>query len=281
MSDECIHGFVDGLCATCNPKPVPEGLKPAARPTTRSRTATAPRATVRSLRDAARVPSATATLNVLEQRIYHLTHIRNLPSILSERALLGSTEPEVGLSDAAMREERAVVTVPGVTIPGTDGFPGHEASLSTYVPFFLSPDAPQWRSVRDRDEHPRVAKAARVWDPADFVFLVSTVRDVVGSELPFVVADGNAEGAATRFASARDDAERMLRRLHTDHEGAGLLEAELLVPDRFPLEAVTLIGVCNDKVRAAVREVIAGSVAGAAGFAPKVAVYPPWFISDL
>lgn len=279
MSEECIHGFEDGLCASCNPKPAPEGVRTATRPAARTRTATAPRATVRSLRDAARIPSATATLDVLEQRIYHLTHISNLPSILRENALVAGVEPEVGLSDAAMREERAVVTIPGVTVPGTDGFPGVEASLSTYVPFFLSPDAEQWRSLRDGDEHPRVAKAARAWDPADYIFLVSTVREVVGNELPFVVADGNAEGALTRFASSRDDAERLLRRLHANAEGAGLLEGELLVAERFPLEAVTLIGVCNDKVRAAVREVIGAS--GPSGFSPKVAVYPPWFVSTL
>ncbi len=279
MSDECIHGFQDGLCATCNPKPVPEGTKPAARPATRARTATAPRATVRSLRDAARVPSGTASLDVLEQRVYHLTHVRNLPGILAERALLAGAEPEVGLSDAAMREERAAVTVPGATTSGQDDFPEPGASLAGFVPFFLSPDAPQWRSLREREEHPRVARAARAWDPADFVFLVSTVRDVVGTELSFVVADGNAEGSSTRFASSKDDAERMLRRLHAANEGAGLLEAELLVANAFPLDAITLIGVCNDKVRASVRQVIAESTAGASGFAPKVAVYPPWFVA--
>ena len=276
MSDECIHGFPDGLCASCFPKPVPEGVKPLARTATRARTATAQRPTVRGLREAARSGASTSTLNVLEQRIYHLTHIRNLPGILKADALIAGADHEVGLSDAAMREERSDATVPGAVVPGTDGFPGHEASLASYVPFFLSPDAEQWRSLRDGDEHPRVAKAARVWDPADFVFLVSTVREIVGKELPFVVADGNGEGSLTRFASTRDDAERMLRRLHAVPDGAGLAEAELLVADRFPLEAVTLIGICNDKVRANVREIIAGS-----NFAPKVAVYPPWFVSSL
>ena len=81
-------------------------------------------------------------------------------------------------------------------------------------------------------------------------------------------------------APIEDDAERMLRRLHTANEGEGLIEAELLVANAFPLDSITLIGVCNDKVRASVREVITNSAAGASGFAPKVAVYPPWFVAQ-
>ena len=37
-------------------------------------------------------------------------------------------------------------------------------------------------------------------------------------------------------------------------------------------QLITLIGVANDRVRAAVRALLAGS-----GYQPRVAVHPPWF----
>jgi hypothetical protein len=64
----------------------------------------------------------------------------------------------------------------------------------------------------------------------------------------------------------------MLYRLRTSANEDRLPEAELLVSASLPLEAVTLVGVQNDKVRTEVREILGNS-----SFDPKVAVYPPWF----
>lgn len=262
MSDECIHGFVDGLCATCNPKPVPESAVAVKAPP-RSRAAAAPKATVRSLRAAARIPAGAAPADLaLEQRIYHLTHIRNLPGILADRAILAGATPTVDISPAPVRSERADASVGGV----------EDKSVNAYVPFFLSPDATLWSALRESLEHPRLSAEALSFDASDYVFLVSTVRHVVAASREFVVADGNAEGIQTRFATTREDAERMLYRLRAQSDGDALLEAELLVDGSLPLESVTLIGVQNDKVRSAVRDILVGS-----DFTPKVSVYPPWF----
>ena len=262
MSDECIHGFVDGLCATCNPKPIPESAL-ASRPTARSRVAAPPRATVRSLRAAARIPVGSLPADtLLEQRIYHVTHLSNLPGILEERAIVAGAAPQLDLSPAELREERA-----GISIPGTA-----DLRLTDFVPFFLSPEAGLWQSLRSGRDHPRVSAAGRSAEPLDFVFLVSTVRHVASSEPAFVLADNHAEGTATRFANTREDAERMLYRLRAESDAERAQNAELLVAGRLPLEAVTLIGVANDKVRSAVRDILAGS-----DFTPKISVYPPWF----
>jgi ssDNA thymidine ADP-ribosyltransferase, DarT len=262
VSDECIHGFVDGLCATCNPKPLPE-LVTASRPAARSRVAAPPRATVRSLRAAARIPVGSVPADtLLEQRIYHVTHVSNLPGILEQRAIIAGAEPHLDLSPAALREERAEISVPG----------SRELRLTDFVPFFLSPDAGLWQSLRSGHDHPRVSAAGRAADPLEFVFLVSTVRHVIAIDPVFALADGNAEASATRFATTREDAERMLYRLRAESDSERLHNAELLVAGRLPLESVTLIGVANDKVRATVRDVLAGS-----DFTPKISVYPPWF----
>jgi ssDNA thymidine ADP-ribosyltransferase, DarT len=262
VSDECIHGFVDGLCATCNPKPVAESAV-AVKSAPRSRVAAPPRATVRSLRAAARIPAGVAPGDVvLEQRIYHLTHIRNLPGIVADRALVAGATPVLDIAPATLRSERAETSVGGVS----------NLTLEHYLPFFLSPDATLWQNLREGSEHPRLSRDALVSDTSDFVLLVSTLRHVVASGHEFVVADGNVEGIQTRFATTRDDAERLLHRLRSTNGGDGLLDAELLVEGSLPLESVTLIGVQNDKVRAAVREILHGS-----DFTPKISVYPPWF----
>jgi hypothetical protein len=262
VSDECIHGFADGLCATCNPKPLPEPVA-ASRPAARTRVASPPRATVRSLRAAARVPVGSLPADtLLEQRIYHVTHLSNLAGILEQRAIIAGAVPQLDLSSDELRTERAEISIPG----------SPERSLTDYVPFFLSPEAGLWQSLRSGHDHPRVSAAARAAEPFDFVFLVSTVRHVVGADPSFVLADGNVEADATRFASTREDAERMLYRLRAESDSERLQNAELLVADRLPLESVSLIGVANDKVRSAVRDILAGS-----DFSPKISVYPPWF----
>lgn len=265
VSDECIHGFTDGLCATCNPKPVAESAAVSASRPTRTRTRTTPRATVRSLRAAARVPlGSTPADTVLEQRIYHLTHILNLPGILSAGAISAGTPAVVELLAEEVRAQREAAQ-----IIGTEAL-----SLADFVPFFLSPEAELWQSIRGRSAGQQISVDARDADITDFVFLVSSVRNVVDSGRPFVVASGGSHGALLHTSETRDDAERMLHRLRTDSEVDAMSEAEFLVAERLPLESVTLIGVANDRVRGVVRELIAGS-----DFTPKVAVYPPWFVT--
>ena len=272
MSDECIHGFVDGLCATCNPKPVAETAV-AARSATRSRVSAPPRATVRSLRAAARVPVGSAPADtLLEQRIYHLTHVTNLAGIRERRAVIAGAEPTLDLSPAELRIERRDTHVPGGSVSGSSDSRGADATLADFVPFFLSPDAALWQSLRAGLDHPRLSASARAADPLEFVFLVSTVRHVVAADQAFLIADRNVEGATTRFATTREDAERMLRRLRSDADGSQLVDAELLVAEALPFESVSLIGVANDRVRQTVRDLLAGS-----DFTPKISVYPPWF----
>jgi hypothetical protein len=199
---------------------------------------------------------------LLEQRIYHVTHLSNLAGILEQRAIIAGAIPQLDLSSDELRAERTEISIPG----------SPERSLTDFVPFFLSPEASLWESLRSGRDHPRVSAAARETDPLDFVFLVSSVKHVVADDPAFVLADGNVEGDATRFASTREDAERMLYRLRAESDSERLQNAELLVAGRLPLESVSLIGVANDKVRSAVRDILAGS-----DFTPKISVYPPWF----
>jgi hypothetical protein len=265
------------MCAACYPKAPPEPAVAAAAQT-RLRAPRRNTAAVRTASFRARSLAGSGPVDdVSEQRIYHVTHVRNLPDILISGALFAdesvnwSERPAI---DASSPETRAVRRTTPVAGSG-------DATVAHFVPFFLSPNASLWQSIRSNVADPRLSAEILGSDAADFVILVSTVKTLTDSAqadstrvIPFVVADGDAGHVLTRFATTREDAERSLRRLRADQEGdsPAIAQAELLVEETFPFESVTLIGVAHDKARAAVKKILAESE-----FAPKVAVYPPWF----
>lgn len=265
------------MCDACYPKPAPE---PAAVTPSRGRTATLPKRTAGARATPVRPVSlagAGPVDDVGQQRVYHLTHVRNLPAILESGGLLADANeswtirPAVDISSPDTREARRATPVAG----------SGDATVANFVPFFLSPDASIWQGIRSNDVDPRLSRGTAELDAADFVLLVSTVKKVIEASasdsvrgMPFVVSDGDAGHVLTRYATTLVDAERALRRLRADQESEApaIEQAELLVEEAFPFEAVTLIGVAHDKARAAVKKILADW-----GFSPKVSVYPPWF----
>lgn len=276
MSDECIHGFDIGLCAACYPKAVPEVAPVVKQRVSRARPEPllAPRRTASS---GSRASSAKRAVdNVGEQRIYHVTHINNLPAILAGGALLADmsaawdTRPTIDISSAEARESRrtALVSMQG------------NLSVAGYVPFFLSPNASVWDSVRAHATDSRLVLDGHGSAAYDFVILVSTVKKVIDGQAAdaeshpaaIAVTDGDAGNRATRFGSTAETSERMLRKLRADPDEDALLEAEFLVKEAFPFDRLSILGVANDKVREVVKDILAAS-----DYSPKVAVYPPWF----
>jgi hypothetical protein len=245
---ECIHGLDKALCDLCTPKPVPK-VEPSAPKVVR------PRSASRSRVAGAAGPSVQSA----DQRIYHLTHMRNLPAILTSGCLLADTQgaqPIVDISSDDNREERRAATVTGA------------GSVADFVPFFVTPDSAVWRSIRSSSPDPRLTPEAREAAPAEYVVLVTTIGKA-GHDSS-VVAVGDAADAQTRFATTPEQATRELGRMRGDDDLLG--QAELLVPERLPFDAVTLIGVANDRARNEVREILAMS-----DFDTKVSIYPPWF----
>jgi hypothetical protein len=251
---ECIHGLEVPLCDICYPKAAPE--KPRA-----ARAAAAPR-TARSVP----VRTSRKSINAGDQRIYHVTHIRNLEGIVSSGALLADAAPVVDVSSELTKELRMSAEVSPSASAGLDGA-GRHASVAEYVPFYLAPDAALWEDLRaGAVDETRWSDAARKATPADFVFLVSTVGALGDGA---VIADGDAAATFTRFSTG-DGIQRTIEKLHDDEDARR--SAEAMVMHSFPFESVQLIGVANDRVRDRVRELVSGVVP-----APKVAVYPPWF----
>ncbi len=277
MTEECIHGLEFDRCDLCSPKAAPKPDTPAP-PGARSRTPGASSARSRSgtSGSTARPLQHRKPIVIGEQRIHHLTHIDNLPGILSDGLHADSStawgsRPEVDISSADTREARRGAVVAG-SVQG--------ATVADYVPFFLSPNAALWEGIRARTPDPRISARARKLPAAEFVLLVSTVKQVSTSQQAsggvsdgsIVVADGDAADPRTRFAVTSDDSERMLRRLLGMDDSGALLRAEFLVHGSVPFELITLVGVANDKARSAVRAIL-----GSSGYGPRLAVHPPWF----
>jgi len=236
---ECIHGFEGTLCDSCFPKTVVEKPKVA-------RAAAAPRRTAGS--------ATRKSLNTADVRVYHVTHLSNLAAIIEAGELRADERPAIDLSSQLTRELRETASV------------GPGEAVSSFVPFFLAPDSVVWEELRRGALEPRWSDAARAAASTDFVFLVSTIK-AIGD---VVIADGDAAGSYTRFATTPEHAEQMLVHLHGDE--LAKQAAEALARGTFDFDAVQLIGVANDRVRDSVKDLLADS-----GFVPKVAVYPPWF----
>jgi hypothetical protein len=277
---ECIHGMEGTQCAICFPKPDPVPPPRVVNRTSRTGTAAStPRRSPRVAGGASAASRAAATpkkqINVGEQRIYHLTHIENLSQIISSGAILANTNdelderPAVDISAPATREARNRATV----------FEPEGVAVADYVPFFLSPNASVWRNIRSQIPDVRLSTNAHEASAYDFVLLISTIQHAYQAQgedaadaANVIVTDGDASGTLTRFGTSRESSERMLRGMRADEESDTILHAELLVRDRLPFERVTLIGVANDNVRNAVKQILAH-----AAYKPKVSVYPPWF----
>ncbi len=260
---ECIHGLEAGLCDQCFPKTVPvlEIVTAAGQRNARAKAAVS--------RRAASAASKTVE-SVGDQRIYHLTHIRNLAGILASGAILAdandswTTDPPVNLSSSETRQSRRATAVAGLG----------SANVAEFVPFFLVANSTMWEDIRSDSPDPRLSSNARGVVAANFVLLVSTVKNAAEQteDGAIVVTDGDAAHVLTRFAASTESSERMLRRLRADDNAETIVEAELLVKHSLPFELVTLIGVANDRVRDEVRGMLKSSA-----HSPKVSVYPPWF----
>lgn len=292
MTDECIHGLDLDRCDLCSPKSVP---KADAAPARAPRQVKSPRLTslrtpapgAAPIRRNAPVLSSKPAVDVGEQRMHHVTHIKNLPDILSagihaDQSPAWSQRPAVDMSSTDNRSVRRATPVAG------EG----SAVVADYVPFYLSPQAALWEDFRSGAVDPRFSAEARALASAEYVILVSTAKTLAvaaaaeqvragedlasqalaGKDDAIVTTDGDAADPRTRFGATGDSSTRMLQRIMATQAADEVLRAEFLVKGSVAFDSIALIGVANDRARDAVKTILATTK-----FKPRVVVHPPWF----
>lgn len=201
-------------------------------------------------------------------RIYHITHLDNLRSILERGELCcDQTRVEadirarnIGYTHIKERRKNRVITK------------GPGGKLWEYTPFYFAPRSPMLYTI-DRGNVPGYSEGQ-----TPVVHLVATVEKVVDSGLGFVFTDGHAEIDISRQFDDLADlhridwkimGERYWHDTPEDNDRLRRRQAEFLVHRALPWHLVDRVGVISDEIAAAVRTVV--------GPTPPVIVRPDWY----
>jgi ssDNA thymidine ADP-ribosyltransferase, DarT len=201
--------------------------------------------------------------------IHRITHCANLPWILEHGVCCRATENQdpnfVNIGDRdliARRETRAVEIHPG----------GH---LSNYVPFYFSPHSVMLYKIHTGEVPGCTARQKEI------IFLVSSIQRLQERSLTFLFTDGHASPRNTQYFSDPKDLEQLdwgtirskdFKKRLEDPDRSRRYQAECLVYERVPLEALLAVGCRDTTCLNIVKEKIQCVVNGI-----KVVVRPGWY----
>jgi len=201
--------------------------------------------------------------------IYHITHIENLPGIISAEGLLCDARKRelastpTGIAYESLKEKRARKSVPC----------GPQGYVADYVPFYFAPRSPMLYTISKGNIPGR--------KEADIIYLVSSVESVSERKLGCVFCDGHPIIAITSFFDELNDLGKIDWELMEaiywydsvdDPDRSRRRQAEFLVHDFFPWELVIGIAVKNEGVRSRVNELLSGW-----GKQPEVVIKRGWY----
>lgn len=201
-------------------------------------------------------------------RIFHFTHIRNLPGIIanglrSDADCREDDATQVQIGASAIRQRRLTLTV--------DAGPG--GCVGDYVPWYFAPRSPMMFTLGKNNYEYR--------DGFDeVVYLECSVERILTMGLGWVATDRNAALAIAEFVDDPEALEShvtwsvMRRQYWGDHgpDGKELRMAEFLVHRRVPWEAVQRIVVKKEATKEAVERLLEGQA-----HAPEVVVRRDWY----
>ncbi len=205
-------------------------------------------------------------------KLYHITHIKNLPSIVLAGGLhcddgrLEHSLKCIGIAHQNIKDRRANRSVP-VAQFGT---------LAHYVPFYFAPRSPMLYAIhRNCVEH-------YTGGQGPIVHLVSTAEAVSDANLPFAFTDGHAEMAVSEFfenlSEVNDKIDWPVMKSkfwndipdHPDRKRKR--QAEFLVHQFFPWTLIKGIGVIDGDMEQEV-----GRILAATEHQPVVRVARAWY----
>jgi hypothetical protein len=198
-------------------------------------------------------------------RLFHITHVENVPSILAHGRLWSDSQrirrnlvtTNIGYSHIKQRRLGRPVTTP---------FGG---KLGDYVPFNFCPRSVMLYVVsRGHDEY--------AGGQEEIVHLVSSVNTAIALNTPWAFTDLHADLRYATYYTSLDKLSEVdwtvmpLAYWSRDDDTKQKRQAEFLVHESFPWSAVELIGVKNAASAAKLRPLLAGG-------APPVAIRPDWY----
>lgn len=200
--------------------------------------------------------------------IYHITHIDNLPLIMSDGYLYSDNQLStmakpylrIGHTHLKLRRQGSV----------------HSTILvGDYVPFYYAPRSPMLYAIA----HGGVEGYAG--DQSSIVYLISTVQQAVTASLPFVISDGNATSILTSFYNTIDGLNRIDWNLMKQEfwnntaqspDRKRCRQAEFLVKDTFPTDLILGVAAQNQDMADRVQLCIARQIQNM-----KLLVKPAWY----
>lgn len=203
-------------------------------------------------------------LQPIPTRIYRITHLDNLLTTLQHGLFCRNHQaPAMAayrtIGDASLTDRRNRIAVP--LAPG--------GVLNDYVPFYLGPRSPMLFTISCRQPQ------------ADIVYLLSHVQYVQQLGLPYVFTDGHAYEVLTSFhQSAADLAGLAWDDIYATQWKPTLQnpnrqrhkQAEFLIHQFVPVNALTGIAVYNTRIRAQAEQIVQR-----VGLALPVREVPTWY----
>lgn len=187
-------------------------------------------------------------MEITEKRIYHITSIDNLESILEQQGIYSKHEMNkisksyTNIAHSNIQERRTAKLVPVYPYQ----------TLHHYVPFYFSPKSPMLYAIKQ-------GKVTGFQGRQDSViYIVSSINKIVTAQIPYVFTDGHGIINYTEFYNNLNDLNqidwdvmesRYWFDTDDDPDRKRRRQAEFLVYKSLPLTLILGIGVKNDLVK--------------------------------
>ena len=207
-----------------------------------------------------------------DPRIFHFTHVDNVPSLVASGALLAdclirdTARAFAEIGNPEIKARRRAVRVP--VSPG--------GVVGDYVPFYFAPQSPMLFQVAGL----QALAGNKIQD--QLIYLVSRVS-LLRKCASLVVTDRNAARVTADFRADPDDLDELIdwslmraqlwRDTEAELDRKERRMAELLAHERVPLDAMVGLVTRSDDTASALRRYVSGSILGEL----PLRSYPQWY----
>jgi ssDNA thymidine ADP-ribosyltransferase, DarT len=203
--------------------------------------------------------------------VYHITHIRNLQSILQLDGLIANNrlkQQQINYQDIAhgsVQDRRALIRVPFAA----------GGCLHDYIPFYFAPRSPMLYTINKGNVEGYTEGQTPV------IYIVTEAEIIAANNLVFAFTDGH---AVMDYSEFYDDLqflnmidwdimrERYWNNTPSDGDRRRRRQAEFLVHQFCPWSLITQIGVINNTVKSQVEQILQNF-----NCSTPVKVYPSWY----